>query len=223
LARLAPPSWPEEVFGRIDRDKAKVGKALFMEYCASCHNAWPYRWTEPNKYGKRFILVGLTPQTYVGTDRTQFEAVRPFAISGHLRNYLPPEFRDKEVVPGDVLQAILQNTIRQTAIAKLKLTDAESRVEWLSSSPPRRGPSTSKAAPPDGCGHCTLHAQWIGAQPLRDADSTKRADEEFYLGGDPDPVKVEYSRRPRNVPDGHGATRQFECRSLSSMGRVAMA
>ena len=61
LARLAPPSWPEDVFGRIDRDKAKAGKALFMTHCASCHNAWPYRWTEPNKYGKRFILVGLDP------------------------------------------------------------------------------------------------------------------------------------------------------------------
>jgi hypothetical protein len=34
-----------------------------MEHCVSCHNAWPYRWTEPNKYGKRFVLVGLTPQT----------------------------------------------------------------------------------------------------------------------------------------------------------------
>ena len=43
-----------------------------MEHCASCHNAWPYRWTEPNKYGKRFVLVGLTPQTYVGTDSAQF-------------------------------------------------------------------------------------------------------------------------------------------------------
>ena len=50
-ALLAPPSWPEDVFGRIDRDKAKAGKALFMEHCASCHNAWPYRWTEANKYG----------------------------------------------------------------------------------------------------------------------------------------------------------------------------
>ena len=48
----------QDVFGRIDRDKAKAGKALFIEHCASCHNAWPYRWTEANKYGKRFILVG---------------------------------------------------------------------------------------------------------------------------------------------------------------------
>ena len=72
LARLAPPQWPEEVFGRIDRDKAKAGKALFMTNCASCHNAWPYTWTEPNKYGKRFVLVGVIPQSYVGTDPGQF-------------------------------------------------------------------------------------------------------------------------------------------------------
>jgi len=66
LERLAPPSWPEDVLGKIDRDKAKAGKALFVELCASCHNAWPYRWTEANKYGKRFVLVGLVPQSYVG-------------------------------------------------------------------------------------------------------------------------------------------------------------
>ena len=69
LERLAPPSWPEDVLGKIDRDKAKVGKARFVEYCASCHNAWPYRWTEPNKHGKSYILVGLTPQTYVDARR----------------------------------------------------------------------------------------------------------------------------------------------------------
>ena len=71
LARLAPPSWPEDVFGKIDREKAKAGKALFMTHCSGCHNAWPYTWTEPNKYGKRFVLVGLVPQTYVGTDPQQ--------------------------------------------------------------------------------------------------------------------------------------------------------
>ena len=41
LVRLAPPSWPEDVFGKIDREKAKAGKALFMTHCSGCHNAWP--------------------------------------------------------------------------------------------------------------------------------------------------------------------------------------
>ena len=44
LERLAPPSWPEDVFGKIDREKAKKGKALFMVLCSGCHNAWPYTW-----------------------------------------------------------------------------------------------------------------------------------------------------------------------------------
>ena len=111
LERLAPPSWPEDVLGKIDRDKAKVGKALFVEHCASCHNVWPYRWTEPNKYGKRYVLVGLTPQTYVGTDRGQFETLRPFSIAGELSNSLSkellPEFRGKPLLPsGEFMSAI---------------------------------------------------------------------------------------------------------------------
>ena len=79
LWHLAPPKWPEDVLGKIDREKALQGKALFITHCASCHNAWPYTWTEPNKYGKRFIEVGLVPQKYVGTESgssSNLEAVR---------------------------------------------------------------------------------------------------------------------------------------------------
>jgi RoxA-like, cytochrome c-like len=193
LARLAPPSWPEEVFGRIDRDKAKAGKALFMEYCASCHNAWPYRWTEPNKFGKRFILVGLVPQTYVGTDRTQFEAVRPFAIPGHLRNYLPPELRDKDVLPGAELGLILQRTLLETAASKLKLTDAE-KVDLLgyrelpSPPPPEH---VYKAAPRDGV-WATPPFMHNGSVPnlYEMLIPAKERTKKFYLGGDFDPIRV---------------------------------
>ena len=38
LGRLAPPSWPEEIFGKIDRAKAQAGKALFM---SESTNSWP--------------------------------------------------------------------------------------------------------------------------------------------------------------------------------------
>ena len=89
LNRVAPPKWPEEVFGKIDRKKAAAGKPLFMKHCAGCHNAWPYTWTEANKYGKRWIQVGLIPYKYVGTDPGQFEDVKPYAITGQLAEYLP--------------------------------------------------------------------------------------------------------------------------------------
>ncbi|MGA7315070.1 MAG: di-heme-cytochrome C peroxidase [Silvibacterium sp.] len=45
LNHLAPPKWPEEVFGKIDPTKAAQGKVLFAKHCAQCHNSYPYTWT----------------------------------------------------------------------------------------------------------------------------------------------------------------------------------
>jgi hypothetical protein len=192
LERLAPPSWPEDVFGKIDREKAKAGKALFMEYCASCHNAWPYRWTEPNKYGKRFILVGLTPESYVGTE-PQFFTLRPFAITGELSKFFPPEFRDKPIMEPFVLNGVLIHEAQEVAIRKLKLTDAQlldlyGYRELPTPPPPDR---VYKAAPRDGV-WATPPFLHNGSVPnlyemlIPAAERTKK----FYLGGDFDPVKV---------------------------------
>jgi hypothetical protein len=193
LERLAPPSWPEDVLGKIDRGKAKVGEALFMENCASCHNAWPYRWTEPNKYGKRFVLVGLVPQTYVGTDRSQFESLKPLAFTGELSKFLPPEFRGRPFLPPLVLLNILLEEARETAIRKLKLTPAqELDVNGYRELPTPRPPEhVYKAAPRDGV-WATPPFMHNGSVPnlyemlIPAAERTKK----FYLGGDFDPVKV---------------------------------
>lgn len=37
LKTLKPPTWPEEVFGKIDLPRASQGRALFAENCAYCH------------------------------------------------------------------------------------------------------------------------------------------------------------------------------------------
>lgn len=193
LGRLAPPSWPEDVFGRIDRDKAKAGKALFMEYCSSCHNAWPYRWTEPNKYGKRFVLVGLVPQTYVGTDPAQFEALRPFAITSELSKFFPPEFRGKELLPTEAFLGLLQGILRETAISKLNLTEEEKISlhgyrEFPSPPAPNR---VWKAAPRDGV-WATPPFLHNGSVPniYEMLIPAKERTKKFYLGHDFDPVKV---------------------------------
>jgi hypothetical protein len=191
LQRLAPPSWPEEIFGKIDRDKAKVGKALFMEHCASCHNAWPYTWTEPNKYGKRFVLVGLIPQTYVGTERQL--VLRPLAITGELSKFLPPEFRDRPLLPPFIFSGILGAEARETAIRKLKLTEAqELDLRGYRELPfPHPPEDVYKAAPRDGV-WATPPFLHNGSVPnlyemlIPAAERTKK----FYLGGDFDPVKV---------------------------------
>ncbi len=68
LRKLAPPKWPEDVLGAIDRTKAAQGQKLFAENCSECHSVWPHRWSEPKLKGKRFIENALVPQSVVGTD-----------------------------------------------------------------------------------------------------------------------------------------------------------
>ena len=193
LERLAPPSWPEDVFGKIDREKAAKGKALFVENCASCHNAWPYRWTEPNKFGKRFVLVGLVPQSYVGTDHTQAEAVRPFSITGQLSDYMPPEFRGKEIVPSEVFKVAIARGIIGTALSKLKLTDAEKLdLHGYREEPPPPSPDrVYKAAPRDGV-WSTPPFMHNGSVPnlYEMLIPAKERTKKFYITREFDPVKV---------------------------------
>jgi len=193
LARLAPPSWPEDVFGKIDREKAKSGKALFVTLCASCHNAWPYRWTEPNKYGKRFIVVGLIPQSDVGTDPQQFRILRPYAITGQLSNELPGELRGKELVPTGALYYGVSSLVTQTALSKLNLTPAqEANIHGYREYPLPASPiEVYKAAPRDGV-WATPPFLHNGSVPnlyemlVPAADRTKK----FYVTRTFDPIKV---------------------------------
>jgi hypothetical protein len=169
LALLAPPSWPEDVFGRIDRDKAKAGKALFMEHCASCHNAWPYRWTEANKYGKRFILGGTYPanirwhrQSTVGRPKTHWHYWRTKQI---------PARR----VPGhaDAVKVRAQSLDRSSGSedgaaetqADRSATGRPLRLSRDASASFRRGRLQGGAAR-RRLGNRPLHAQWLGAQPI---------------------------------------------------------
>ena len=193
LGRLAPPSWPEDVFGKIDRDKARAGKALFVTHCASCHNVWPYRWTEPNKYGKSFILVGLTPQSYVGTDATQAAAIRPFAITGPLSDNLPGDLRGKQVLPSVEFKLGLARPILERAIAGVRMTDAERAElngfrEFPLPAPPDR---VYKAAPRDGV-WATGPFMHNGSVPnlYEMLVPAKERTKKFYVGREFDPVKV---------------------------------
>jgi len=193
LTRLAPPKWPEDVFGKIDRDKAQRGEALFAANCAGCHNSYPYTWTEPNKYGKRFLEVGLVPQKYVGTDPMQFEDLRPYALTAQLSRYLPPPYQGKELVPTGVLYLILQKEILETALSKLKFTEAESvKLHGYREFPlplPQQG--NYKAAPRDGV-WATPPFLHNGSVPnlYEILIPAKERTKKFYLGREFDPVKV---------------------------------
>ena len=191
--RLAPPKWPEEVLGKIDRAKAARGKELFAQHCAGCHNSYPYTWTEPNKYGKRFIEVGIVPQSYVGTDPMQFEDFQPYVLTAQLAPYLPEPFRGKPLAPTGVLTQTVSVGLLETAEKKLNLTPEETiRLhgyrEFPLPPPPRR---CYKAAPRDGV--------WAEGPYLHNGSvpnlyemliPARERTKKFYVGQDFDPVKV---------------------------------
>ena len=193
LSRLAPPAWPEAVFGKIDREKAKAGKDLFVTLCSGCHNAWPYTWTEPNKDGKRYVLVGLIAQAYVGTDPNQFETVREYAITRQLAPYLPGPYKDKDLAPtGDIYYAVAKGVLER-AIAQAKIPPGEmpnllGYRELPTPKPPER---VYKAAPRDGV-WATPPFMHNGSVPnlyemfVPARERTKK----FCIGREFDPVKV---------------------------------
>jgi hypothetical protein len=193
LNTLAPPKWPEEVFGKIDHAKAEQGKQLFADNCARCHNMYPYTWTKPNKYGKRFIEVGLVQQKYVGTDPGQFEDLRPFAITGQLGPYLPPPFKDKDIIPTGALYVIMQREVLGRALAKLQISDEEKvRLHGYREFPlPRPTPGVYKAAPREGV-WATPPFMHNGSVPnlYEMLIPAKERTKKFYIGREFDPIKV---------------------------------
>ena len=70
--RIDPPKWPEDVFGRIDRDKFRRGEKHFQKLCARCHVTPQGRFpdlrvdlaslgTDPNRAESFTRLVGNRP------------------------------------------------------------------------------------------------------------------------------------------------------------------
>ena len=192
LRRLAPPSWPEDVLGKIDREKALKGKALFVEYCASCHNQWPYRWSEPNKYGKQFVMVGLVPINAIGTDPTLYEVTNTTAVVGGLGPYMPKGYEDQPIVPKFLMTQALAARIRAASLQKLNLSEEQMNdLNGYRELPPNPPDGVYKAGPRDGV-WATAPFLHNGSVPnlyemlIPAAQRTKQ----FWLGGDFDPVKV---------------------------------
>jgi mono/diheme cytochrome c family protein len=191
--RLAPPKWPEEIFGKIDRAKAAQGKALFATHCASCHNSYPYTWTAPNKYGTRFLEVGLVPKTYMGTDMQQTVVVSEFMYARQLSPYLAPPDKGKAVVLAADLKGPVVRQLLGRAVEKLHLTEAQmADLNGFREFPlPPGSQAYWKAAPRDGV-WATPPFLHNGSVPnlyemlIPASQRTKK----FYVGRDFDPVKV---------------------------------
>lgn len=65
LQRLAPPAWPEDVLGAVDKPLAAEGRALFTQHCAGCHV------TAIREQGGRPVAdLLMIPTSVIGTDPT---------------------------------------------------------------------------------------------------------------------------------------------------------
>jgi len=74
LQRLQPPPWPEDLLGRIDRDRAARGQALFEERCQGCHgphvaDAAAQQASSPLKNSSaEEWQIEVIPLAHIGTD-----------------------------------------------------------------------------------------------------------------------------------------------------------
>lgn len=70
IADLAPPRWPEALFGDIDEAAWRRGAELYRASCRGCHNLPPFDLTpaEENIRGMQFIRITRIPYQAVGTD-----------------------------------------------------------------------------------------------------------------------------------------------------------
>ena len=65
LQRLKPPTWPEDLFGTIDKPLAAQGRALFSENCAGCHVP-----AVSQVDGRPVRQLKMLPVEVIGTDPT---------------------------------------------------------------------------------------------------------------------------------------------------------
>ncbi len=75
LTELQSPTWPEDVFGKIDRSLAAQGRDIFAQNCASCHQVIDRGTHRPASVAADAppptITIPLVPLDRIGTDPRQ--------------------------------------------------------------------------------------------------------------------------------------------------------
>lgn len=159
LRTLRPPSWPEEYFGPIDRQKAERGKALFNQHCVSCHgphvapqdvktrNAPLKTAADPEWIMKTLCVddIGTDPNTAVNFARATVDLTKTGLTADDLRRvarrnmelfkvrqaaYLRSEIEGQKV---EAARATLASDAEQAAAAE-RVSDLERQLAGLDAS-----------------------------------------------------------------------------------------
>lgn len=196
LRRLAPPKWPEAVFGALDQEKVKAGEKLYSENCSGCHSSYPYRWTDPRgSSGKRFIDNKIIPQSVVGTDNTQlasvtFSSVIKIIIGNKLASALN---LSNEEIPLNYQNAV-QTKIIDKALNKagpFTVDELDSMTSYTRMMTEPSPPLGYKAAPRDGAWSTApfLHNGSVPNMYELLSPAAERS-KQFYVTREFDPVKL---------------------------------
>jgi hypothetical protein len=113
IRKLYSPIWPEDIFGRIDRDAASKGQALFKTNCERCHKELTRESQHMN------IEINMWPIHDVGTDPTMaYLACTRTMKTGRLQGSelpfsepLPAEMKSAEFLKHLVVGAILEPSV----------------------------------------------------------------------------------------------------------------
>jgi hypothetical protein len=124
------PKWPEDILGKIDRDKAAKGEELYNQLCLHCHQPpmnsdegrKPEHWTNfTDSQGRQFFKVTMIPLEEIGTDPGE-------AQNFHKRTADSGPLDKGTISAGDGLTYITQKVIEQ-AYMQLNLTP-EQQEQW---------------------------------------------------------------------------------------------
>ena len=211
--KLQPPKWPEDVLGAIDRDRAKLGEAVYSrEGCARCHPLAPYPTIQAKPAGRQLIKVTATPLAEIGTDPHYAEYfVRRTATPGSLAPLLDgTPFKNQPTVPAAVLFLAALTKITEADLDRAARTPAE-RATLLGDRPLPTLPKTPaevdellknvqvyKATPLAGIWATAPYLHNGSVPTLYDLllPEAKRP-KEFHVGDrEFDPVKVGYRTTP---------------------------
>lgn len=197
LRGLAPPQWPQQIFGNLDQDKVLAGKKLYAENCAECHSVYPHRWDEPLKQGKRMIANAIVPQSVVGTDNEQLTSITFDPKPTMLTRHLAPIFGGKTVVSSAEFfdtffkQSVMRSMSEAGYFSEQELIDMNGYTNFVHE-PKKPSPVNSyKAAPRDGSWAIAPYLHNTSVPNMFELLSPQsERSKTFYVGRNFDPIKL---------------------------------
>ena len=129
LQQLRPPSWPEDVLGKVDVNSAERGRALFATHCVGCHGPHvappaiqhrdaPLRAPDEPLWmitTKELTDIGTDPNAALNFDRKRIDLSKTGLEIGEVRSLLLAQLDTQKTRWADANDALARDIVRQKA------------------------------------------------------------------------------------------------------------